>query len=120
MKYRIATTATMKPCNKDKWWIDENIVRTVEIDAESLSDAMDEWVKVCESCGVDVSKTALKKKSAMYRDEDAGNGHIMSRQVGYVITASTDFRDDNRGYVKQYIDLWVEIKAVTYINLWEA
>ena len=36
------------------------------------------------------------------------------KQMGYVLTASADFRDDdNYKWVKQYINLWVDISIVT-------
>lgn len=38
--YRFETTATMKPHNNKKWWIDPDIVRPVEIRAETVREAM--------------------------------------------------------------------------------
>lgn len=60
---------------------------------------------------------------------DGGKGHtgpLNSRhgkplpvepvQVGYVITGKTDFQDDFGRWRGQYIDLWVEVLAVSHID----
>lgn len=86
--YIFKTTATMKPHNNKKWWIDSGIVREIHITAEN----------------------AIKNKSEMYIDTATGE----SKQVGYVITGKTDFEDrDNYKWSTQYIDLWVTILTVT-------
>ena len=53
---------------------------------------------------ITISDTALKRKSPMCVDTAEG-----SKQVGYVITGQADFDNNGRGWVKQYIDLWVTI-----------
>ncbi len=120
MTYRIETKATMKEYNDDKWWIDRDVIGAVEIEADSVTEALDRWVDVCEERGVTVSRNAMKTKTPLYRDMDLGGGKIKMYQIGYVITASTDFEDRDHGrYVKEYIDLWTVIKTVSYANFEE-
>ena len=59
---------------------------------------------------IDISKTALKNKQAMYIDTKSGE----TLQTGYVITASTEFSDrDTYRSTVQYIDLWVTINIIS-------
>lgn len=37
-----------------------------------------------------------------------------SKQIGYVITGSTCFQRDNGDLVNKFIDLWVEIRVISY------
>lgn len=43
--YRFETTATMKPHNNKKWWIDADIVRPVKIEAADLKRLYNRWYK---------------------------------------------------------------------------
>lgn len=107
MTFLFKTDTTMKPYNRDKWWIDSDIVRPIRIEAESLEAALKKYVKHCSDCGIEVSKSALKNKEAMYRDTLDG-----TEQVGYVLTGKTAFtyeEDCKYKLVEQYIDLWVGI-----------
>lgn len=108
--YRFTTIQTMKPYNADKWWIDEDYIPSIVVEADSMGEALCEYVETVEEYGVSVSKNALKTKSPMYRGDE---------QVGYVITGKTSFRNDEgwrdgRYWVDQYINLWVEITEWTY------
>ena len=38
--YLFKTTATMKECNNKKWWIDSDVVREIEIEAENVNTAL--------------------------------------------------------------------------------
>ena len=105
MRYTFHTTTTMKPYNNKKWWISDDIIRRKTIEAKNLSEALKKYQdEVMNKDYITISDTALKRKSPMFVDTDKG-----SKQVGYVITGSTDFDDNGRGWVKQYIDLWVTI-----------
>ena len=110
MTYQFKTTATMKPYNNKKWWIDSDIIRDINIEAESVEEALEQYRgKVHNNCYIDISKTALKKKVAMYQENANGESY----QCGYVITAKTEFEDrDNYRWSTQYIDLWVNINIV--------
>lgn len=44
----------------------------------------------------------------MYVDTKGGE-----KQIGFVITGRADFETESFRYVKQYVDLWVEIITVT-------
>ena len=105
MRYTFDTTTTMKPYNNKKWWISDDIIRRKTIEAKNLSEALKKYQdEVTNKDYITISDTALKRKNPMFVDTDKG-----AKQVGYVITASTDFDDNGRGWVKQYIDLWVTI-----------
>lgn len=116
MTYRLETKATMKLYNSKKYWIDREVVKDMEIEADSVKQALEIWRGKCSSLyGVDVSDNALKRKEEMWQDIKDGD-RIHSRQVGWVITGKTMFQDDDNGYTEHYIDLWVEIKKVSYID----
>ena len=107
--YIFKTTATMKDYNRRKWWIDSGIIREITVEAETLQKALEQYREtVHDKYYIDISKNALKTKAAMYRDNANGE----PQQCGYVITAKTDFDNDRRGWVTQYIDLWVSVSVV--------
>lgn len=108
VRYLFNTVTTMKEYNREKWWIDSNIVKPIEIVAENLNAALNDFAGIVSSdyC-IDISKTAIKNKSNMYRDTKEG-----TRQVGYVITGSTLFDDNRQRWTKQFIDLWINIDTV--------
>lgn len=110
MLYQFETTATMKEYNRRKWWIDPDIIQEITTEAAAMGEALKKYQEaVKDRVNVDISDSAIKHKNAMY--QDTGNGETV--QVGFVITASTEFDNDHRGWVKQYIDLWVTIKTVS-------
>ena len=105
MLYTFDTTTAMKPYNRDKWWICDDIIRRKTIEAKNLSEALKKYQdEVTNKDYITISDTALKRKSPMFVDVPG-----RSKQIGYVITGSTDFDNNGRGWVKQYIDLWVTI-----------
>ena len=109
MKYQFETSASMKEYNNKNWWIDSGIVRKITVDADSIGDALEKYRDIVQNqYYINISKSALKNKSPMYRDTADGG----AMQCGYVITGSTDFNDDNRAWVKQYIDLWVTVHII--------
>lgn len=109
--YQFRTETTMKEYNCSKWFIMSDIIPNIEINAETLKDAITEYCKrVMDKHFIEISKTAIKNKQAMYIDTKDG-----VLQTGYVITGKTDFLDDKKcKYVSQYVDLWVTIKQVCY------
>lgn len=108
-KYQFKTTATMKKYNNKKWWIDSGIIREITINAENIEKAIEQYrEKVIERDYINISKDALKNRENMYIDSTEGE----PQQRGYVITASTEFDDEGRGWIKQYIDLWVTVNIV--------
>ncbi len=108
-KYIFKTNATMKEYNNKKWWIDKNIITEKHIEAENITEALKIYQKAVEDKHyISISDNALKNKNAMYIYTENG-----SKQVGYVITAKTDFQDGRSGkWITQYIDLWVDILTV--------
>lgn len=110
--FRFETTATMKPYNSRKWWIDSGIVRPVEIDAADLKTALQLWRDKVENRDyIEISNNALRTKNAMYIDRKDGGDPL---QVGYVITGKTTFEDrDSYRSTEQYIDLWVTVYLIT-------
>ena len=108
MKYIIKTNATMKEYDNKKWWIDKNIITEKTIVAGSVADALKNYQKeVADRHYIFISDNALKNKEPMYIDTKNG-----VKQVGYVMTAKTDFSDDYGNWKSKYIDLWVEIITV--------
>lgn len=106
-RFQFKTDTRMKYYNRDKYWVMGDYVRDKVISAGSLDVALNEFADhINESYGVDVSKSALKNKSAMYDKND--------EQIGYVITGSMLFCDETRGgYSKQFIELWVQIDELS-------
>lgn len=117
MLYRFETTATMKEYNSSKWCIDSGIVRPVEVEADDLKTALEEWREtVIDRDDIQVSNNAIRKKSPMYIDTAAG-----PKQVGFVITGKTEFDEgDYGGWITQYINLWVSVRRIETIDEWEA
>ena len=109
-KYLFKTTATMKEYNNKKWWIDSKIVRDKYINAEDINKALEKYKSLVEEKEyITISNNAIKNKSPMYVDTKDGD----TKQVGYVITAKTEFQDnDNYKWSTQYIDLWVTILTI--------
>ena len=101
MVYIFKTTTTMKQYNGEKWWIDRDYIRETRIAADNMTEALEQFREYADSCGVDISRSAIKGRRRMYRD---GAG-----QIGYVITGKVDM-----GPCEQYVDLWVEILSVAY------
>jgi len=111
MLYIFKTQATMCNYNNKKWWIDSNIVPEKRINANNLKEALEEYKENIENNHyISISENALKTKQAMYIDSNEG-----PIQTGYVIKASMDFSTDIK-YVKQYIELWVEILEANIPN----
>ena len=110
MNYIFKTTATMKEYNNKKWYIDDDIISDMRIDADSVENALEIYrERVEEKHYITISKNAIKNKSEMFADLSDGS----VKQVGYVITGKTEFdRGDYSGYSTQYIDLWVTILTV--------
>ena len=113
-KFRFETTATMKPYNNSKWWIDRDLVRPIEIDAEDVKTALAEWREKVQSRDyIEISKNALNEKQSMYIDAPDGT----CEQIGYVITGTTMFdKSDYSGYSYQFIDLWVKIVEIVKVD----
>ena len=110
--YEFSTTTTMKEYNREKWWIDSDIIRPIIISAENLKKALQKYVQHCDSMAIKISANALRTKSPMYVDTKEG-----AKQVGYVITGKFDFMDDrNYHWSTQYIDLWVNISGISDVD----
>lgn len=102
MKYIFKTICTMKPYNREKYWIERNCVKDKIIEADNLSEAIKVYAEqLDENDFICVSKTAIKQKSNMYIGDN--------KMIGYVFTGSTEMDG-----VKQYIQLWTEIMEVNY------
>ena len=108
MKYIFKTTTTMKPYNKENWWIDKDIVSPIRIEADNIQKALERYRNIVEEKNyIIISKNAIKNKKPMYIDTKNG-----PQKIGYVITGKTEFEDrENWKYSNQYIELWIEIIA---------
>jgi hypothetical protein len=110
MNFLFQTTASMKHYNNKKWWIDSGIVREIRVDADSLRAALEKYREIVQNRDyIKISNNALKCAEPMYLDTENGD----AVQVGYVITGKTEFDDDRRGWITQYIDLWVSAYIVS-------
>lgn len=107
--YIFRTTTTMKEYNSKHWWIDGNIVTQKTIPAESVAAALEEYRERVENDHyISIPRNAINARRPMYVDTKGGE-----KQIGYVITGQADFEVKSYRYVKQYVDLWVEIITVT-------
>ena len=108
-RYRFETVATMKEYNSKNWWIDHNVIRPVEVEAETIKSALKEYQKIAnDKYYVSISNNAINNPSPMFVDSKEG----VALQVGYVITGSMDFETDNYQWKKQFINLWVDVKTI--------
>lgn len=108
MEFLFETTATMKEYNRKKWWIDHDIIPTIKINADSVKNALKEYqTRVSEKYGIDISNHAIKHAEPIYIGDETGD----AIQTGYVITGKTLFDNGPRGWVENYIDLWVNISV---------
>lgn len=107
MNFIFKTTTTMKEYNARKWWIDSGIVREIQITADNLPAALEQYREIVEEkhC-ISISAHAIKNRNPMYIDTPDGE-----KQIGFVITGKTDF-ESNYKWVTQYIDLWVTVLTV--------
>lgn len=110
-KYILKTTTTMKEYNRNKFWIDANIIGEFAITADNVSEALKKYQEfIQDNHFIDISNNALKNKAPMYIDGKSGE----ALQIGYTITAKCDFLSDNGHRSTQYIDLWVEVLQYDY------
>lgn len=111
MIFLFKTTATMKPYNNKNWWIDSDIVREIKVTANTMREALEKYREIVkERHYVEISLNAIRHPEPMYRDGADGD----AVQVGFVITAKTDFEDRDRyKWSTQYIDLWVTVYTVS-------
>ena len=115
--YMFRTTATMKEYNRRQWWITPDIIRTKHITADNLREALQAYADSARADDyITISPNALRSKSAMYVDTKEGT----PRQVGYVITASTEMQREDGSWTTQFIDLWVSVDKLESVNFKEA
>ena len=112
MRYSFNTSATVKEKDRGKWWLNNDLVRTIELEAINLCEALEKYRQIVnDRTDVRISKNAMQKKENMFIDRRFGE---RSKQIGYVITGSTYFERENGGFVNKFIDLWVEIRVINY------
>lgn len=112
MLYSFKTSTALKEKDREKWWLDDGLVKTIELEASSLCEALEKYRQIVnDTYDVHVSKNAIHKKEKMFIDIKPGG---RSKQIGYVITGSTCFQRENGDLVNKFIDLWVEIRTITY------
>lgn len=113
--YLIRTSCTMKPYNRQRYWIDSNIIGEIRICAESIDEAIKGLQCASEERGITISATAVKNKEPMYID-DKETGE--TQQVGYVFTGKTEIwdRSANVAGSTQYIDVWAMFEIVAPVT----
>ena len=108
------TTAT--EYKRRQWWITPDIIRTKHITADNLREALQAYAdEARENDYITISANALHHPAPMYIDTKEGT----PRQVGYVITASTEMQRDDGSWTTQYIDLWVSVDKLESVNFEE-
>ena len=113
MLFIFKTNATMKPHNYKRYWISSDIINEKQIEAENLNSAIKIYAERVENENyITISRNAIKNCSPMYRGMKDGS----TKQIGFVFTAQSEFNDDYKRWVKQYINLWVEIITVVETN----
>lgn len=111
MLYSFKTSTTLKEKDREKWWMDEDLVKTIELDASNLCEALEKYREIVNDMYyVQISKNAIHKKEKMFMDIKPGG----SKQIGYVINGSTFFEREKGVFIKKFIDLWIEIRVVSY------
>ena len=111
-QYSFNTSTTVKEKDRGKWWLNNDLVRTIELEAISLCEALEKYRQIVnDRTDVRISKNAIQKKEKMFIDRRFGE---RSKQIGYVITGSTWAERENGVFVNKFIDLWVEIRVISY------
>lgn len=112
MRYSFKTSTYLKEKDRKKWWLDDDLVKTIELEASNLSEALEKYREIVNDAHyVNISKNAIQKKQNMYMEIKPGG---QSKQIGYVINGSTYFERENGGFINKFIDLWIEIRIVSY------
>lgn len=112
MRYSFNTSATLKEKDQEKWWLDKDLVKTIELDASNLSEALEKYMEIVnDRTDARISKSAIQKRQNMYIDIKPGG---CPKQIGYVITGSTCFEREDGRFINKFIDLWIEIRVVSY------
>ena len=95
-------------CKNKRFWVDLDF--RIDIVEESENALIEELKRYAyEEKYITITKNAIKNKSAMYIDKQGE-----SKQIGYVINASTEIFDDEKyKYIKVPLELWVEIRLLT-------
>jgi phosphoglucomutase len=109
--YQFTTTATLKDKDAGKFWLNQDFIGTIEVRAESVQDALSEYVgTLSDIYSVDVSKTAIRHKRAMLIDTESGE----TVQMGYILNCKCVLEHTgDHELVNKNIDLWVKILEVT-------
>ncbi len=86
--YIFKTTATMKEYNRQKWWIDGNVVTEKRITAESLKAALDQFVKLVEE------KHYITGKTDFQDDFGRWSGQYIDLWVEILSVSPVDFEGE--------------------------
>jgi hypothetical protein len=109
-RYLFNSKTILKEKDRYKWWLDDDIIKQIEITAEDVHQALELFIKEQNENGyVSFSKSAIKNKGNIYIDTD--NKPI---QVGYVLIGKTAFQEDKKGgYIDKYIEVCIEIQEIS-------
>ena len=110
MRYLFKSEVTMKEYNRTKYWISNDIIPALEIEAETINKAIESFADIVNSkYFIQISNNAIKNKQPMFIDTIDG-----TKQVGYVFTGKTDMDNDGQ-WVSQFVDIWTDIKGLTEV-----
>ena len=105
MRYLFTTTTQISEQYSRRYWIDNKIIPQTTISAETLKEAIAQYVQFAmDKSYMYITKSAVKRKSKMYCDMPEG-----TIQTGYVITAHADINGKTIP-----CNLWVEVQEVNY------
>mgnify|MGYP001165613235 FL=1 len=109
-RYLFNSKTILKEKDRDKWWLDDDIIKQIEITAEDVHQALELFIKEQNEDGyVSFSKSAIKNKGNIYIYTD--NKPI---QVGYSLIGKTAFEEDKKGgYIDKYIKVCIEIQEIS-------
>lgn len=107
--YEFIYTVTPNKENAD-WWCDIRDIH-FECEAENLNEAKECFQYHLDSkWSVEISKTALKNPSKMYRDRKGAKPEV----VGYVFNASHEVQFE-KGWRNRYCWVWTEIREFSIV-----
>ena len=62
MRYSFKTSTTLKEKDREKWWLDDDLVKTIELEAGNLCEALEKYMEIVnDGYYVHISKNAIQK-----------------------------------------------------------
>ena len=82
MLYQFKTSATMKPYNNKKWWIDSGIIREITTEAATMGEALKQYQKaVHDNYYIDISYVHNNYSYKFYNCAIAFHKHLIQNTL---------------------------------------